>query len=265
MSPESESPERQILPDKVRNGGTDFAPHQLSLPFSIVIIISDALPDDSGDIISRHARKTLLVRDSRGRTLSPRQNDDNRDRIRNGEAVPKNMPDILHLLLDRIPTPIGSILIAVDHEGNLRTALFTEDDEVIRRQLRLHYGRAGFTLKTATNPGGLSSVICRYFAGDLHAIDAIPVETGGTSFQREVWHALREIRCGATTSYGELARRIGHPSAVRAVGSANGANPIVVVVPCHRVIGSDGSLTGYGGGIERKRWLLNHEKSPTLF
>ena len=83
--------------------------------------------------------------------------------------------------------------------------------------------------------------------------------TGGTDFQRHVWRALRAIRCGTTVTYGALAQRIGRPAAVRAVGHANGANPISIVVPCHRVIGADRSLTGYGGGIARKRWLLIHE------
>jgi methylated-DNA-[protein]-cysteine S-methyltransferase len=101
----------------------------------------------------------------------------------------------------------------------------------------------------------------RYFAGELAAIDDLPVKTAGTAFQREVWRALREIECGTTVSYAKLAERIGRPTAVRAVGLANGANPIGVVVPCHRVIGADGSLTGYGGGMERKRWLLRHEAS----
>ena len=86
----------------------------------------------------------------------------------------------------------------------------------------------------------------------------------GTPFQRAVWRALREIPCGETRSYGEIARRIGRPKAVRAVGLANGANPIGIVVPCHRVIGSNGTLTGYGGGIERKRWLLAHEGKVRL-
>jgi methylated-DNA-[protein]-cysteine S-methyltransferase len=88
----------------------------------------------------------------------------------------------------------------------------------------------------------------------------LPVQTAGTLFQREVWRALREIPCGSTVSYGKLAQQIGRPAAIRAVGLANGSNPIGVVVPCHRVIGADGSLTGYGGGIERKRWLLAHER-----
>jgi methylated-DNA-[protein]-cysteine S-methyltransferase len=122
-----------------------------------------------------------------------------------------------------------------------------------------------FELETTRNPHGLTNALARYFGGDLHAIDDLPVETGGTPFQQEVWRALRGIQCGTTTSYGKLAAQIGRAAAVRAVGAANGANPVSVVVPCHRVIGSTGSLTGYGGGLERKRWLLNHEKTPTLF
>ena len=116
------------------------------------------------------------------------------------------------------------------------------------------YGVVGDSLN------GLTDAIGRYFAGELHAIDSLAVRTAGTPFQREVWRALREIPCGTTVSYAQLAERIGRPTAVRAVGLANGSNPVGVIVPCHRVIGSDGSLTGYGGGIKRKRWLLEHEK-----
>jgi len=175
------------------------------------------------------------------------------------------MAGILPLSIDRVATPIGTMMIAADGEGNLRVSLFTEDEEVVRRQLRLQYGDGGFTLEPAHDPYGLSEAITRYFAGEFSAIDMLPVETAGTSFQREVWQALRRIPCGTSTSYGRLAESIGRPSAVRAVGLANGANPVAVVVPCHRVIGANGSLTGYGGGIERKRWLLDHEKRPRLF
>ena len=175
------------------------------------------------------------------------------------------MAETLHLFLDRLPTPIGQMMLVADAAGHLRLAFFAENEDPVHRHLAYQYGTGKFHLEPAPNPHGLTDAVARYFAGDLHAIDDIPVETAGTPFQREVWHALRSIPCGTTTSYGKLAEQIGHPAAVRAVGTANGANPIAVIVPCHRVIGANGSLTGYGGGIERKRWLLNHEKTPTLF
>lgn len=99
-----------------------------------------------------------------------------------------------------------------------------------------------------------------YFAGDITAFD-LPIELNGTDFQRRVWAALCDIPYGETISYGELARWVGNPKASRAVGLANGRNPVAIVVPCHRVIGADGSLTGYGGGLDRKVWLLEHEAS----
>ena len=120
-------------------------------------------------------------------------------------------------------------------------------------------GRAGYRLERARNPAGLTAALMCYFDGDLAAIDRLLVARLGTPFQRLVWTALRRIPCGRTRSYAEHARRIGRPSAVRAVGNANGANPVSIVVPCHRLVGQDGSLTGYGGGMERKRWLLAHE------
>jgi methylated-DNA-[protein]-cysteine S-methyltransferase len=130
----------------------------------------------------------------------------------------------------------------------------------MRRLLRRHYGEKGFNLTSGRVANVLTQAIRSYFAGDLSAIDKLPVKTAGTPFQREVWHALRKISCGTTISYGQLAKQINRPAAVRAVGLANGSNPIGVIVPCHRVIGSNGLLTGYGGGLERKRWLLEHEK-----
>lgn len=178
------------------------------------------------------------------------------------------MVETLRLLVDTIETPIGELAIVADDAGRLRAVDWTEHDANMRRSLRLHYGEHGFSLTPAANPAGLAAAMRSYFAGDLRAIDDLPVATGGTAFQRTVWRALRDIPCGGTISYGELARRIDRSAAVRAVGLANGANPISIVVPCHRVIGSNGSLTGYGGGIERKRWLLAHERragaSPKL-
>jgi methylated-DNA-[protein]-cysteine S-methyltransferase len=167
--------------------------------------------------------------------------------------------EILQLYMDRTGTPIGEFFVVADQEGKLRAAAWTDHEERMCQSLRLLYGKNGFRVEAARDPNGLTSAIGAYFAGELAAIDNLPVRTGGTPFQREVWSALRKISCGTTTSYGQIAERIGRPTAVRAVGLANGSNPICVVVPCHRVIGADGSLTGYGGGIERKRWLLDHE------
>src|SRR5262249_6970898 len=115
----------------------------------------------------------------------------------------------LQLLLDRICTPIGDMMIAADARGNLRAALFTEDEDAVHGQLRLQCGKGGFSIEHERNPHGLSEAIAQYFAGDVGIIDTLPVETGGTAFQREVWRALREIPCGTTISYGKLAELIG--------------------------------------------------------
>jgi methylated-DNA-[protein]-cysteine S-methyltransferase len=170
------------------------------------------------------------------------------------------MESALHLLLDRVDTPIGEMIIIADHDGYLRATDWTDHESRLDGLLRRYYGRE-IQLEPTRNPGGLSDAIRRYFAGDTAAIDTVPVEMPGTPFQRDVWRALRDIPCGTTASYAQLAGRIGRPRAVRAVGHANGSNPVGVVVPCHRVIGSDGSLCGYGGGLDRKRWLLEHERS----
>ena len=106
----------------------------------------------------------------------------------------------------------------------------------------------------------VASQLDAYFDGDLTSFD-IPIRLEGTDFQRKVWSHLQDIPYGETISYGELARRVGSPKASRAVGLANGRNPVAIIVPCHRVIGANGQLTGYGGGLERKTWLLDHESS----
>ncbi len=175
------------------------------------------------------------------------------------------MREVLQLLLDRIETPIGEMLIVADRDGNLRAIDWREHEARMCHFLRSHHGEHSFRLEAAHNPYGLTDALSSYFAGDLKAINTLPVQTAGTPFQREVWRMLREIPCGTTISYGKLAERIGRPSAVRAVGLANSSNPVPIVVPCHRVIGSNGSLTGYGGGIERKRWLLEHEQQASPF
>jgi methylated-DNA-[protein]-cysteine S-methyltransferase len=170
------------------------------------------------------------------------------------------MVEPLTLLIDRIKTPIGELAIVADEGGKLRAVEWTEHDDRMHRSFRLHYGEDSYALKKARNPTGLSTALRAYFDGELTAIDGLKVATGGTDFQKSVWKALRAIPCGETISYAALAQRVGRPKAVRAVGHANGDNPISVVVPCHRVIGTNGSLTGYGGGIARKRWLLAHER-----
>jgi methylated-DNA-[protein]-cysteine S-methyltransferase len=173
--------------------------------------------------------------------------------------------ETLTLLRDEIETPIGRLALLVDETAALHQVGWLDERRRATRGLAPGAVDARHRVCDAHNPGGASDALSAYFAGELAAIDALSVANIGTPFQREVWHALRAIRCGSTLSYGELARRIRHPSAVRAVGLANGQNPIGIVVPCHRVIGADGTLTGYGGGIERKRWLLAHERAlPAL-
>jgi methylated-DNA-[protein]-cysteine S-methyltransferase len=174
------------------------------------------------------------------------------------------MSEPLRLMIDRIQTPIGEMVVLADHDGNLRAVDWAEYEPRMMRLLTRHYGANGFTLEPEENPRGFADAIARYFAGDFAALDNLPVKTAGTPFQRTVWRALREIPCGTTVSYAGLAQKIGKPTAVRAVGLANGSNPVGVIVPCHRVIGANGSLTGYGGGIERKRWLLDHESQYYL-
>ncbi|MFO0997928.1 MAG: methylated-DNA--[protein]-cysteine S-methyltransferase [Alphaproteobacteria bacterium] len=160
------------------------------------------------------------------------------------------------LMLGRVASPIGDVLVVAD--GSSVVAIeFAAAEARLRRALAARYGRV--TLTRARDPLGASARLRAYFAGDFGALDDMPIDAGGTAFQRRVWAGLRRIPAGTTTSYGALARRLGVPKAVRAVGHANGANPISIVVPCHRVIGSDGTLTGYGGGLGRKRWLLEHE------
>lgn len=162
------------------------------------------------------------------------------------------------LLMSKINTPIGELLFVFDEEGYLYATDWADYEERMRRLLKLYHS-PNLTLHVSNDDNQLAISLREYFDGNIKAIDNIECRSGGTKFQKEVWNALRSIPVGQTMSYGELARKINRPQAVRAVGAANGANPISVVVPCHRVIGANGSLTGYAGGIERKRWLLQHE------
>lgn len=160
--------------------------------------------------------------------------------------------------IERIDTPIGETFIVTDAAGALRSIDWSDHAGRLHRRLEKQSG-PGLELREAGMPSNARRALDAYFAGELAALDAVRTEATGTDFQRDVWRALRDIPLGETSSYGELARRIGRPKAVRAVGMANGANPIPIVVPCHRVIGADASLTGFGGGLDRKRWLLAHE------
>ena len=169
------------------------------------------------------------------------------------------MTHTLTFQLARIVTPIGTMLIAIDDQERLRVLDWDSHAERMQRLLDLYYGKGAARLAEGPDRGPVADKLKAYFEGDIAAIEDIATKTAGTPFQREVWAALREIPAGDTWSYGRLAAHIGRPAAVRAVGLANGANPVGVVVPCHRVIGADGSLTGYGGGLERKKWLLEHE------
>ena len=160
------------------------------------------------------------------------------------------------MLLDRMASPIGEMLLVTDAAGVLRALDFTDCA-----------ARMGRLTKAETTPGAAPMAIRRaladYFAGDLAALARISWDGGGTAFQRLVWQALTNIPAGTTRTYGGLAASIGRPTAIRALGAANGANRVSIVVPCHRLIGADGSLTGYGGGLWRKNWLLQHESRVT--
>ena len=172
---------------------------------------------------------------------------------------------VTHLTLARVPAPepIGPVFLAATGDGVLVALDFGAPEERMLALLRARFG-GNVALADAGDPGGLAAAVRAYFAGDVTALDQVPADGGGTPFQRLVWAALREIPAGETRSYGQVAARIGRPGASRAVGMANSQNPINLTVPCHRVIGSTGMLTGYGGGIERKRWLLAHESRVIL-
>lgn len=167
----------------------------------------------------------------------------------------------LTFLLERMPSPLGEMLIVTDEQGVLRALDWHDHEDRMRELMRRQYTGGQPQLRETSSRSTATQAMQAYFDGDIAVIHRLEVATGGTHFQRQIWSALRGIPDGETVSYGELARRIGNPAAVRAVGLANGANPISIVLPCHRVIGSNRSLTGYGGGLARKQWLLRHENA----
>ncbi|MET4118108.1 methylated-DNA-[protein]-cysteine S-methyltransferase [Bradyrhizobium sp. JR1.5] len=170
-------------------------------------------------------------------------------------ARPTNPP--VTFGLDWLATPIGIALLVTDAAGALRALDWEDYEHRMRELLRLHYGVVDLSDQPA--PAAMRTALSGYFDGDLGQLSGIAWRIAGTPFQQKVWNALTQIPAGTTMSYSALAARIDMPKAIRAVGHANGSNPISVVLPCHRLIGADGSLVKYGGGIERKRWLLRHE------
>ncbi len=162
----------------------------------------------------------------------------------------------MNLRMDELETPVGTLRLVVNGE-RLCALGFVDRWPHLQRALERRFGEVN--LRHEDDPAGARSRLAAYFEGDMAALDGIEVDTSGTPFQERVWRALRRIESGTTASYAQLARAAGRPTAVRAVGAANAANPVSIVVPCHRVIRSDGELCGYGGGVQRKRWLLEHE------
>ena len=165
----------------------------------------------------------------------------------------------MQLRFDKRVSPIGTMLLVTDDRDVLYSLDFEDYESRMHKLLKRYYGDA--QLRYGTIGQRICESLDNYFDGDFTALDQLAVGIGGTEFQRKVWHQLRSIPAGETISYGQLAERMGRPTASRAVGLANGANPVAIVVPCHRVIGASGALTGYGGGLPRKRWLLSHEQA----
>ncbi len=160
----------------------------------------------------------------------------------------------MQIELSHLDSPVGPLALAIE-AGKLRDLSFS-NEATLRQRLEREHPEAELTHGSGGEP---MKRLRAYFSGDLHAFEAIPVSLRGTPFQRRVWAELQRIPVGTTISYGELAAAIGRPAAVRAVGAANGRNPVALVVPCHRVIAANGKLHGYGGGLDRKAWLLRHE------
>jgi methylated-DNA-[protein]-cysteine S-methyltransferase len=165
---------------------------------------------------------------------------------------------VMILLVDSFESPLGPVSLASD--GRALRALEFLERGALEARLRARLG-AGATLRDEADPQGFTSRARAYFAGELDALCDVPVDGGGSPFQQRVWDALRQIAPGETATYSALAARLGLAHAARAVGHANARNPVAIAVPCHRVVGADGTLTGYAGGLERKRWLLAHESA----
>ncbi len=160
-------------------------------------------------------------------------------------------------LTDGIPTDLKADLILVSDGQALVALEFSPHEKRLRERLEKRFGSVEWI--PTVNPQGVREAMRAYFAKEWDPIQALPVNPGATSFQQQVWQALRGIPPGEVRTYGELATQLGNPNTARAVGRANALNPIAIVIPCHRIIGAGSNLTGYAGGLERKRWLLAHE------
>lgn len=165
----------------------------------------------------------------------------------------------VELYRETLATPIGKLILLTDAQAQVRALDWW--DYAIRMETLLdrQYRKGAWQITSSGTETQALRQVRAYFAGDLGALDSLPVVTAGSPFQQTVWHALRAIPVGQAWSYARLAEHLGCAGSARAVGSANGANPVSLILPCHRVIGANGQLTGYAGGIERKRWLLEHE------
>ena len=162
----------------------------------------------------------------------------------------------MKLFFDQLPAKFGTIHLVSDGE-RMVSLDFEGFQERLHKLMSKRYET--YELVDADNPQGFTDVLKAYLAGDITAVDAIPVDTGGTDFQQSCWQLLRKIPAGETWTYGQMAKILGNPKASRAVGITNSLNPVGIVVPCHRVIGASGKLTGYAGGLNVKDWLLRHE------
>ncbi len=170
---------------------------------------------------------------------------------------------MVDLRQERVSTAVGALVLLTDGAGQVRVVDWEDCAARMSTLLARAFG-ASFRIEHGSShvsPSSAALKLKRFFAGDLAAIDQIDVEPAGTCFHNAVWRALRGITAGKTKTYGDVAKELGRPNAARAVGFANGANPISVIIPCHRLVGAQGALTGYAGGIDRKRWLLSHERN----
>lgn len=167
----------------------------------------------------------------------------------------------MNLGMGRVGSPVGEIRYIFSSAG-VCTLDFGEAWSRRWKTLERRFGK--FSMENEPDSWDLAARLADYFAGDGEAFEGIVTDAGGTPFQQKVWAELRKLQFGERISYGELAKRIGSPKAVRAVGAANGANPVALIVPCHRVVGANGRLVGYASGVDRKRWLLAHEAGSIL-